>query len=49
MQRMQTAARQAADELAAADATTVNLPFITATASGPLHLNATLTRAQLGI
>jgi molecular chaperone DnaK len=47
-QRLQAAVRQAAEELASATSTTVHLPFITATENGPLHLHATVTRAQLG-
>ena len=49
LQRLQAAARQAVDALAATDATEVHLPFITATESGPLHLHATVTRAQLAL
>ena len=49
VQRMQTAAKQAVGELATLDSTDVNLPFITSTANGALHLHATVTRAQAGI
>lgn len=49
LQRMQAAAKQAAEELATSESTDVNLPFITATANGALHLHATVTRAQAGV
>lgn len=45
MQRIREAAEAAASELASASATTVNLPYITADASGPKHMNYTLTPA----
>lgn len=47
MQRLQSAATEAVEELAAASATDVNLPFITTMASGPVHLFATVPRDQL--
>ena len=46
LQRLKEAAEKAKIELSAAQETTVNLPFITATADGPLHLEQTLTRAK---
>ena len=45
-QRLKEAAEKAKKELSSATETTINLPFITATAEGPLHLEETLTRAQ---
>lgn len=47
LQRLKEAAEKAKHELSASTETTVNLPFITADASGPKHLNITLTRAKL--
>ncbi len=46
-QRLKEAAEKAKIELSQATETTINLPFITATASGPLHLEEKLTRAEL--
>ena len=47
LQRLKEAAEKAKIELSSAMSTDVNLPFITADASGPKHLNYTLTRAKL--
>lgn len=47
LQRLKEAAEKAKHELSAATVTDVNLPFITADASGPKHLNVQLTRAKL--
>ncbi|MFS8499936.1 MAG: molecular chaperone DnaK, partial [Micromonosporaceae bacterium] len=46
MQRLREAAETAKIELSAASTTTINLPYITAGPSGPLHLDMTLTRAE---
>ena len=46
MQRLKEAAEKAKKELSAATTTNINLPFITATAEGPKHLDMTLTRAK---
>jgi len=46
LQRLQEAAEKAKIELSAVQETTVNLPFVTATDSGPLHLDYKLTRAK---
>lgn len=46
LQRLKEAAEKAKIELSSAMQTDVNLPFITADASGPKHLNITLTRAK---
>ncbi|MBD3345270.1 MAG: molecular chaperone DnaK [Chitinivibrionales bacterium] len=46
LQRLKEAAEKAKCELSSAMQTTVNLPFISATPSGPLHLDHTLTRAK---
>src|SRR5688572_3021175 len=46
LQRLKEAAEKAKIELSSAMETTVNLPFITADASGPKHLQMTLTRAK---
>jgi molecular chaperone DnaK len=46
LQRLQEAAERAKVELSSATTTQVNLPFITADAAGPKHLNTTLTRAK---
>lgn len=48
LQRLKEAAEKAKCELSSALETEINLPFITADASGPKHLNITLTRAKLG-
>jgi molecular chaperone DnaK len=47
LQRLKEAAEKAKMELSSAMSTDVNLPFITADASGPKHLHLTLTRAKL--
>ncbi len=47
LQRLREAAEKAKCELSTATTTEVNLPFITADASGPKHLVMTITRAQL--
>ena len=46
MQRLKEAAEKAKIELSGMTSTHINLPFITATADGPLHFEATLTRAE---
>ncbi len=46
MQRLKEAAEKAKCELSSVVETTVNLPFITADANGPKHLDVTLTRAK---
>ncbi len=46
MQRLREAAEKAKIELSAATDTTINLPYITASAEGPLHLDVKLTRAE---
>ena len=46
LQRLKEAAENAKKELSSAQQTQVNLPFITADASGPKHLDYTLTRAE---
>jgi len=45
LQRLKEAAEKAKHELSSTTQTDINLPFITADASGPKHLNLTLTRA----
>ncbi|NUS57893.1 MAG: molecular chaperone DnaK, partial [Streptomycetaceae bacterium] len=45
-QRLREAAEKAKIELSSASETTINLPYITASAEGPLHLDEKLTRAQ---
>ncbi|MBI4296287.1 MAG: molecular chaperone DnaK [Chloroflexi bacterium] len=47
LQRLKEAAEKAKIELSTVQQTDVNLPFVTADASGPKHLNITLTRAKL--
>ncbi len=47
LQRLKDAAERAKIELSTAHSTEVNLPYITADASGPKHLNIKLTRAKL--
>ncbi|WP_326534210.1 molecular chaperone DnaK [Pseudorhodoferax sp.] len=47
LQRLKEAAEKAKIELSSAASTDVNLPYITADASGPKHLNIKLTRAKL--
>ena len=46
LQRLKEAAESAKKELSSAQQTQINLPFITADASGPKHLDYTLTRAE---
>ena len=46
LQRLKEAAENAKKELSAGQQTQINLPFITADASGPKHLDYTLTRAE---
>ena len=46
MQRLKDAAEKAKIELSSSQKTNINLPFITATDSGPKHLNIDLTRAK---
>ncbi|SPF68260.1 hypothetical protein PROPJV5_1203 [Propionibacterium ruminifibrarum] len=45
-QRLQEAAEKAKIELSQATSTNINIPYITANQSGPLHLEETLTRAE---
>ena len=47
LQRLKDAAEKAKIELSSAQSTTVNLPYVTADASGPKHMNVTITRAKL--
>jgi len=47
LQRLKEAAEKAKIELSASTTSNINLPFITADASGPKHLDMTLTRAKL--
>ena len=47
LQRLKEAAEKAKIELSSATQTDINLPFITADATGPKHLNVSLTRAKL--
>ena len=47
LQRLKEGAEKAKCELSSAVSTDINLPFVTADASGPKHLNYTLTRAKL--
>ncbi|MFC1581047.1 molecular chaperone DnaK, partial [Thermodesulfobacteriota bacterium] len=47
LQRLKEAAEKAKMELSSSPETDINLPFITADASGPKHLNIKLTRAKL--
>ena len=47
LQRLKEAAEKAKMELSSSQETDINLPFITADASGPKHLNIKLTRAKL--
>src|ERR687892_184395 len=46
MQRLKEAAEKAKMELSSTQTTNINLPFITATEQGPLHLELTLTRSE---
>jgi molecular chaperone DnaK len=47
LQRLKEAAEKAKIELSTTQSTQINLPFVTATDQGPLHLDYTLTRAEL--
>ncbi|MEM1248682.1 MAG: molecular chaperone DnaK, partial [Acidobacteriota bacterium] len=47
MQRLKEAAEKAKIELSSAQETEINLPFVTADASGPKHLNVALSRSKL--
>jgi molecular chaperone DnaK len=47
LQRLQEACEKAKKELSSAQSTDINLPFITADASGPKHLQMNITRAKL--
>ncbi|RJP25094.1 MAG: molecular chaperone DnaK [Candidatus Abyssobacteria bacterium SURF_5] len=47
LQRLKEAAEKAKIELSSSQTTDINLPFITADAAGPKHLNITLTRSKL--
>lgn len=47
MQRLKEAAEKAKIELSSAQQTEVNLPYVTADASGPKHMNVRVTRAKL--
>ena len=46
LQRLNEAAEKAKKELSSMMSTNINLPFITATSAGPLHLNMDITRAK---
>ena len=46
LQRLKEASEKAKKELSSAQTTNINLPFITVTADGPLHMNVDLTRAK---
>lgn len=46
LQRLKEAAEKAKKELSTTKSTNINLPFITATSEGPLHLNMDITRAK---
>ncbi|MFN2539992.1 MAG: molecular chaperone DnaK [Mycobacteriales bacterium] len=46
MQRLREAAEKAKIELSSSQATSINLPYITAGADGPLHMDVQLTRAE---
>ena len=47
LQRLKEAAEKAKIELSSTQSTTVNLPYVTADASGPKHMNINITRARL--
>ncbi|MDR2128211.1 MAG: molecular chaperone DnaK [Burkholderiaceae bacterium] len=47
LQRLKEAAEKAKIELSSSQSTDINLPYVTADASGPRHLNVKLTRAKL--
>src|ERR1043165_10112184 len=46
LQRLREAAEKAKIELSSSTETSINLPYITASSEGPLHLDEKLTRAQ---
>jgi molecular chaperone DnaK len=46
LQRLKEAAEKAKIELSSSNSTTVNLPYVTADATGPKHLNVTITRSK---
>ena len=46
LQRLKEAGEAAKKELSTSKQTDINLPFVTADASGPKHLNLSLTRAK---
>ena len=46
LQRLKEAAEKAKIELSSSTQTEINLPYVTATASGPKHLVTTLTRSK---
>ncbi len=46
LQRLKEAAEKAKKELSTTMSTNINLPFITATSAGPLHLNMDLSRSK---
>src|ERR1700758_613967 len=46
MQRLREAAEKAKIELSSSQATSINLPYITAGAEGPLHMDVSMTRAE---
>src|SRR5205823_9106831 len=48
LQRLKEAAEKAKIELSQVLETTINLPFVTATAEGPLHLEMKLSRSEIG-
>lgn len=47
LKRLEDASRKAVEELACAEQTEINLPYISANSKGPVHLNETITRDQL--
>ena len=47
LQRLKEAAEKAKCELSTSQSSDINLPFISMSAAGPIHMNCTLTRAQL--
>jgi len=47
LQRLKEAAEKAKIELSSSASTSINLPYVTADASGPKHLNITMTRSKL--
>ena len=49
MQRLKEAAEKAKKELSSAQTTNVNLPFITVSEAGPLHMNMDITRAKFEV